>query len=157
MKIPIRLDAAVLLIAMPVLTGSLSALAQEKGYWRAANSNAEAITGDVAFSDTKISINYTSFAIAQIRKLQPAEIGAAFDADIGGGGSGNLYRLDIPAERKFVHHNSLCGNDNTEWMATYVQGRNLRIAFFSGSTMPVLTPEALTSSTNVCGSYSYVR
>lgn len=157
MKIPIRLSAAAILMAMPVLTCSLSALAQERGYWRAASSNAEAITSDVAISNTKISINLTSFTIAQIRKLQPAEINAAFDADIGAGGSGNLYRLNVPAGQRFAHHNTLCGSDDTEWMATYVQGRNLQIAFFSGSSMPVLTPDALANSTNVCGAYSYVR
>jgi hypothetical protein len=137
--------------------GSLTGAAQDKGYWRAASSNAGDITGDVSITNDKITINFSSFPIAQIRPLKPAESSAIFDADPGAGGSGHLYRLDIPAQKRFLHKNTLCGSDETEWLATYVQGRALHVAFFSGPDMPVFTPEALANTTDVCGTFSYSR
>ena len=132
-------------------------LAQETGTWRAASSTAKAITGDIAISKEKLSINFAAFPISQIRSLKPAEIGAAFDADTGGSGSGALYRLNVPAEKKFLHKNSLCGAEDTQWMVTYVNGHDLQVAFFSGKATPLLTPERVTNSTDLCGIYTYVR
>jgi hypothetical protein len=140
-----------------LLCCSISAAAQDKGYWRAVSSNASDITGDLAISDAKLSINLTGFPIAQIRPLKPAESTAVFDADPGAGGSGYLYRLNVPAGRRFLHHNTLCGSDDTQWMATYVQGRALHVAFFSGPDMPTMTSEALANSSDVCGTFSYSR
>jgi hypothetical protein len=135
----------------------LSSSAQDGGTWRAAGSTAVAITGDIAISDTKLLINFTPFTIAQIRKLDPAETGAAFDIGNGPAGTGNLYRVNVPAARRFLHHNTLCGSDETQWMATYISGRDLQVAFFSGTKMPVFTSEALANSNNLCGMFSYVR
>lgn len=131
--------------------------AQEKGIWRAASKTAKSITGDVAFGDERISIYFSGYAIAQIRPLTPVEIGAAFDSDSTAGGSGNLYRLSIPGTKKFMHGTTMCGGEETQWLATYSVGKSLQMSFFSGATMPVFTPEALGSSTNLCGTYSYVR
>jgi hypothetical protein len=144
-------------VALLALAWSLSSAAQEKGYWRAASSNANEITGDLTISDTKLTINLTGFPLAQIRKLTPAEMGAAFDADVNAPGSGNLYRLVVPAERRFFHHNTLCGTEDTQWMATYVAGRKLEVLFLSGSDTPLLTGEALSNSGNVCGRFTYER
>lgn len=139
-----------------LLAGSLAS-AQEKGYWRAASSNAGSITGDIELSDTKISINFSGFTIAQIRKLAPPEISAVFAAESNGIASGNLYRLKIPAEKRFLHHNSICGSDDTEWMVTSVVERTMYVAFFSGANTPEFTPEAMTNSTNLCGTFIYAR
>jgi hypothetical protein len=136
--------------------GAMLGSAQEKGYWRAASSNADSITGDIDLSATKVSINYTGFVIAQIRQLQPAEVSAIFAAE-GAGGTGNLYRLNIPANRRFLHHNSICGSDDTQWMVTSVAGRTLHVAFFSGSDTPVFTLEAINNSSSLCGAFTYVR
>jgi len=138
-----------------VLACCVPATAQEKGNWRAANSAAESITGDVALSDTKISINFSSFPIAQIRDLEPGEVSTAFDLDSTPGGGGSLYRLSIPALKRFLHRNALCGGEDTQWMAAYVAGHSLRLAFFSGQKMPVFTPDAI--ATDLCGTFSYVR
>jgi hypothetical protein len=135
----------------------MTAAAQEGGYWRAESSTTRSITGDVALSTEKISINYSGFVIARIRDLKPGEIIAAFDADNGAGGSGGLYRLSIPASKKFLHRNTLCGDEDTQWMATYVAGPSLHLAFFSGQKEPVLTPDALANAVNLCGVFSYVR
>jgi hypothetical protein len=140
-----------------LLLCSHPAIAQDKGYWQAVSSNAVAITGDLSISESKLSINMIAFPVAQIRALKATESSAAFDADPGEGGSGYLYRLNVPAARRFLHHNTLCGSDDTQWMATYVHGRTLRVAFFSGTDMPVITPDALANSTDVCGTFAYSR
>ena len=140
-----------------VLACCLLAGAQEKGYWRAASSTAGSITGDVAISAERIAINFSSFPIAQIRILQPAELSALFAAENGSTGSGNLYRLSVPAEKRFLHKNTLCGSDETQWLATYVAGNTLHLAFFSGPKMPVLTPEAIANTIDLCGTFLYVR
>lgn len=131
--------------------------AQDKGYWRATSSTATGITGDLGISDDKLSINFITFTLAEIRKLEPAEAVALFSAENGVPGGGFLYRLDVPATKRFLHKNTLCGSEETQWMATYATGRELRVAFFSGSKMPVLTPEALANSTDVCGTFVYGR
>lgn len=140
-----------------VLVGSVAGAAQERGDWRAASSSAKTITGDVGFSGEKIVINFSGFTIAQIRRLKPEEIGATFNAEADAAGSGNLYRLSIPPEKRFLHKNTLCGSEETQWVATYVMGKSLQLVFFSGASMPVLTPEAMANQTSLCGTFSYVR
>ena len=139
-----------------VLAFTLSASAQEDGPWRAASTNARAITGDVVFSPLKIAIDFTTFTIAQIRSLKTEEALALFNPDTPTGG-GNVFRVDIPADRRFLHKNTLCGSDSTQWIVSYAQGRSLQIAFFSGATPPVLTVEALNDAPNLCGIFSYIR
>ncbi len=135
----------------------LSSAAQDKGYWRAASTNSKAITGDISIGDDKVFINFLAFRIAQARTLGPAEVAAAFDADVNAGGTGELYHLNVPADRRFLHHNTLCGTEETQWMATYVSGRTLQVAFFSGQAPPVLTIDALENSTDLCGAFTYSR
>ena len=134
-----------------------SLAAQDKGYWRAESNNAKAITGDFALSDTRLTINFSSYTVAHIRALNSAEVAALFDADASAGFNGALYRLMIPADKRFLHKNTLCGTSDTEWMATFVTGRNLKVAFFSGENVPVLTIDALSNSMDVCGSFTYTR
>jgi hypothetical protein len=140
-----------------VLVCCMTAAAQDKGYWRAASSTAKSITGDVALSEEKISINFLSFTIARIRGLEQGEASALFDPDGTAAGSGSLYRLNVPGAKKFLHKNSLCGSDDTQWMVTYVAGRSLQLAFFSGEKPPVFTPDAIANSTDMCGKFGYVR
>jgi hypothetical protein len=140
-----------------VLASCAAARAQEKGTWRATSSTARSITGDVSLSDAKISISFANFTIARIRSLEPSEIGAAFDADSNAGGSGSLYKLNVPAATRFLHKNTLCGAEETQWMVTYVAGRTLQVAFFSGQKPPQLTLEAVGSSSDLCGTFTYTR
>jgi hypothetical protein len=144
-------------IAGLVVVCGVAATAQEKGYWRAENSTAKSITGDVALSDEKISINLVSFTVSRIRGLEKEEASALFEADGVATGSGSLYRLSIPASRTFLKKNTLCGSENTQWMVTYVAGRSLRVVFFSGQNPPVFTPDAIANSTDLCGRFGYVR
>ena len=146
-----QLTCGLLALAMTAAT----AAAQEKGLWRAANKTAQSVTGDIGFSETKFSLNFTSYTIAQIREFTPAEISAAFDGATGG--SGNLFRVSIPFDKKFLHKNSICNGEETQWIATYVSGKSLQIEFFSGASMPEFTPEAFAKMTNLCGVYMYAR
>jgi hypothetical protein len=126
------LAAAVLLTSL-TLTAHL--MAQSGGIWRATSSNAKSITGDVVLSDQKITINFLNFTMVRVRALE--------------------IRLQIPSTVKFLHKNTLCGTDDTEWMAIYAAGRTLQLAFFSGDKPPVLTREALSNSSDVCGTFTY--
>ena len=148
--------------AVLALTLSLPLIAQERGSWSPASKTAQAITGDITFSDSRMTINFFTLTIAEIRPLTPSEISAAFDTaeSTGTATTGHLYRLSIPGDKRFLHKNTLCGSDETQWMATYVSGKSgkqLQIAFFSNATPPVFTIEALRDSPNLCGTFSYAR
>ena len=150
--------SATLLLAFTLSASAQNKRDSDKGNWRASSSTATAITGDITVSESKLAINFTTFPLAPIRTLQPAEVSAIFSSvDSSTAASGNLYRLSVPAEKRFLHHNTLCGSDDTQWLATYVEGRALHVAFFSGSDVPVFTPEALANSSDVCGTFSYTR
>lgn len=140
-----------------VLAGSVPGAAQDRGMWMAASSNAKEITGDLTISDAKLTLNFYTYPLAPIRELKAAEAAAVFDADASANTGGNLYRLSIPAKQRFLHHNTLCGTEDTQWMATFVTGRELHMALFSGADMPVFTFEAITNSQEVCGRFTYAR
>ena len=153
MKAPKRLLAAVTcILAVPAML-----LAQERGQWRAASTTAKSVTGDIAFTEIKLILNFNAFTVAQIRPLTPAEATALFPSADATNGSGNLYRTDISGEKRFLHKNTLCGSEDTQWVATWVSGKTLQMALFSTATMPKLTAEDLPNATNLCGTYSYVR
>ena len=141
-----------------VLLCAFAASAQDVGTWRALSKTARSTTGDIILSAEHISINFTSFTIAEIKPLSASEATAAFNPDTPlPPGSGNLYRLRIPGNKKFLGKTTLCSAEDTQWMATYVTGKTLQVALFSGDTLPVLTPEAVVNATNLCGTYTYVR
>ena len=147
-----------LLTSLTTLLLTLPLLAQqEKGQWRAANQTARTITGDVLLTDDRISINFARFTISRARALEPSEISAAFDADTTAGGAGSLYRVNIPAGQKFLNRNSICGSEPTLWIASFAQGRSLKLAFFSSEKPPVFTLEALANSSDLCGTFTYTK
>ena len=146
-----------LVLAVLAFACSLTCAAQDQGYWRAASTNANSITGDLAIGKNRLTINFTSFPLTPVRVLKTEEVAAAFDADVNAGGNGELYRVTVPASKRFLHHNTLCGTEDAQWMATYVSGRSLQVAFFSGDTPPVLSMEALANSMSVCGMFTYSR
>jgi hypothetical protein len=148
---------SLVLAALFGFAASLPGVAQDSGYWRAASNNALAITGDLHIAAAKVTINFASFPLAQIRTLKAEEVSAVFDADSGASISGNLYRLNVPAAQRFLRHNTLCGSDDTEWMVTYASGRTLQVAFFSGPEAPVLSVDALAHSGSLCGVFTYAR
>lgn len=148
------------IVAASLFLFCLTAAAQQaRGNWRAASSTARTITGDITIATEKMSINFISFPISQARALDPAETHALFDPDstTPAPGTATLYHLNIPAERKFLNRNSLCGSDDTQWMVTYVTGRSLQLAFFSSQKPPVFTLEAISNSTDLCGTFAYIR
>lgn len=137
--------------------GVPAASAQDGGAWRAASTNAIAITSDIAIGKDKLSIDFLTYPLAPIRPLKPVEVSAVFDADVNAGVSGMLYRLRVPAAQRFLKKNTLCGDEDTQWMATYVTGHTLDVAFFSGDDMPVFTFDAISNSTALCGTFAYTR
>ncbi len=146
----------VIVAALPLLL-SLPCPAQDRGYWYAGSTTATSITGDITIADGRITLDFMTFPLAPIRTLKPEEVSAAFDADIHAGATGSLYRLNIRAAQRFLHHNTLCASEDTQWMATYVEGKTLHVTFFSGSDMPVFTFDALSHSSDVCGTFTYSR
>jgi hypothetical protein len=150
--------AAFGLLLAYLVAGAGQARAQEdQGYWRAASSNANAITGDIGIGGSKLTIDYFTFPLAPIRRLKPVEVSSVFDADVNAGINGMLYRLQVAPDRRFLHKNTLCGDDETQWMATYATGRTLQVAFFSGDDQPVFTFDAIQHSSAVCGTFIYSR
>lgn len=147
----------ILLSITAALLCSLPCIAQDKGYWRPASTTASSITGDLEISGSKLTINYIAFPLVQARTLVTAEVAAAFDADVNVGGTGTLYRLTVPAAQRFLHHNTLCGTEETQWMATFVTGHTMQVAFFSSPTPPVFTLDALRDSYELCGTFTYAR
>jgi hypothetical protein len=158
-KTTMRLSFQNALLAAAFLTLPLAAAltAQERGYWAAVSNTARSITGDVVLSEEKLTINFVKFPMSRVRALEQSEVSAVFDADSNAPGSGALYRLNIPAAQKFLRKNSLCGGEDTHWMATYTSGRSLRLAFFSGQRPPVFTLEAIGNSSDLCGTFTYGR
>lgn len=140
-----------------VFVYSFACAAQDKGYWYAEKGAANSITGDIKFYDELIKINAAVFPLARIRALGPDEVNAAFDVDVNSGGTGVLYRVNIPASQRFLNRNTLCGAEDTQWMATHVFGRKLQVAFFSGANPPKFTLDALQNSSNLCGTFAYSR
>ena len=142
------------------LSCCLPATAQEKGRWQPLSTTARGITGALAFSEERLTISFLKFPIAEIRDLTPAELQVIATPDARGKNSapaGHLYRLSIPAEQRFLNRNTLCGGEETQWIATAVQGKTLQIAVFSGAQMPILTAEAMSSATTLCGTFTYGR
>ena len=79
------MDKGIVVVAVLALVMACPGVgrAQDKGYWRAASTQANKITGDIVISDGRLTINFTGYTLALIHKLSPAEMGAAFDADVG--------------------------------------------------------------------------
>lgn len=150
-------DTLLCALAAALLFPCLVSVAEERGYWRAASSSARSVTGDIALGDEKLTINFYTTPVSRIRALEAAEVSSVFDIDSSTGGAGSLYRLDIPAEKKFQHKNSLCGAESTQWMVAYASGNSLQLAFFSGQKPPVFTFDAISNSTDKCGTFTYVR
>ena len=135
----------------------MAASAQDGGYWKATSKTASSITGDIGISGEKLSINFASFTIADLRPLTAEESMALFNLEADADGTGKLYRLNIPAQKTFLHRNTMCGAEATQYLATFASGKTLQAAFFSGSKMPVFTPDAIANSTALCGTFLYHR
>ena len=144
------------LLAVALLL-TLSIHAEERGYWRAASNSARNVTGDVSLGDEKLTINFSTTTISKVRPLEPTEVSSVFDTDSASAGTGSFYRVNIPAAKKFLHKNSLCGSENVQWMVAYAAGNSLQLAFFSGDKPPIFTFDAISNSADKCGTFTYVK
>jgi hypothetical protein len=144
-------------LALSILPAVAQDRNPERGIWHASSKTAKSVTGDIASSNLKISIDFSPYTIANIRTLTPTELAAAFEADPATpNGTGTLYRLLIPGNKKFLH-GTLCAATDTQWIATYLHGKTLQLIFFSGNNMPVLSVDALGNNSDLCGLYEYTR
>jgi hypothetical protein len=144
-------------LVLLALTLTASAQLAEKGLWRAASQNAASITGDISFSKSKINIGFNGFPLTPARELKPAEISALYDVAADTAGTGQLYRISIPGTLRLLNRNTLCGTADIHWLTTYMSGKVLKLTFFSSEEAPTLTFEAVQNSTDVCGTFTYVR
>jgi hypothetical protein len=146
-------------VATLILACALHSAAQQpdRGFWHAASNTATSVTGDLTISGSKLSIGFVNYVIAPIRSLKSEEVSAIFDADVNTAGPGEVYRLNVPGAQRFEHKNTLCGSEDTHYMVTWPSGKTLQVAFFSGEAVPVFTFEAISHSTSLCGTYTYVR
>lgn len=141
-----------------MLSGAARARAQEdRGAWMPSSANAKAITGPIVIAEGKVTLDYWIFPMAMIRRLKPVEVSSVFDADVNAGISGTLYRLRVPAAQRFERKNTLCGDQDAQWMATYVTGKKMNVAFFSGDDVPQFTFGAIQNSSALCGTFGYTR
>jgi hypothetical protein len=153
----LRKPLATLLLLLFTLTIQAQNGAQEHGYWRAASNTARSITGDITLGGERITLNFWTTPVSRARDLSGSELSAVFDTDSNAARTGSLYRLNIPAARKFLRKNSLCGAEDVQWMAAYAQGNSLQLAFFSGEKPPVFDFDAIRNSTDLCGTFTYVK
>jgi len=149
--------AAAGVMLLGAVCGAAQTNPQDRGYWRAATNTTEKMTAEIAIAETKVTLNTTTFPVVPVRKLKPAEVTALFDADVNAGISGNLYGLHVRGGTRIVEHSTLCGDEETRWMVTYVTGRTLQVAFFSGDDPPEFTFDAISNSTTLCARYTYTR
>jgi hypothetical protein len=152
-----RAFAMSVLLAGMVCSAARVCAQEDRGLWRAASTNALAITGDITIGEAKVTLDFNTFPLALIRRLKPVEVSAVFDADVSAGIEGTLYRLRVPPGKYIVKRNTLCGGEETQWMATYATGHTLKVAFFSSDDMPVFTFDAMQNTTTLCGTYAYGR
>lgn len=153
----IRARITVMLVLVGLCMAARVSAQEDRGLWSAASKSAHAITGDISIGEAKVTINFATFPLAQIRRLKPVEVSAVFDADVNAGIEGTLYRLRVPPGQYIVKKNTLCGGEETQWMATYATGHTLKVAFFSGDEMPVFTFDAMQDTTTLCGKFVYGR
>lgn len=129
----------------------------DKGNWRPASKTASSITGGLVLSEERMMMGFIPVTIAPIRHAEPAEVSSVFDLAADDNAGGELYRLNIPADRQLLHKNVLCGGEDTTYMLTAVSGKTLQVAFFSGAKLPELKPEVIANSTALCGTFTYSR
>ena len=157
MKRRMMVAAAAGMILVGVVFGAAQATSPDIGHWSAKTDRTRDMTGDLTITPGMLTIYQSKFPLARVRKLTPAETGAVFDADTNARIGGDLYRLHVPPGVYYTGGDLLCGREVIRWMATYVSGRTLQVAFFSGDDAPVFTFDAVSNSTAMCGMYIFSR
>ena len=151
-----RIPCALVLL----LSAALMAAQKEpsdKGNWHPLSKTAASITGPILLSEERLMMGFIPVTIAPIRHAEPAEVSSVFDLPADSNPGGELYRLNIPADRQLLHKNVLCGAEDTTYMLTATSGKTLQVAFFSGGKLPDLKPESIANSNTLCGTFTYSR
>ncbi len=150
-----RFSALVLLLSAALMSAQKEP--SDKGNWRPASKTASSITGPITLSEERLMMGFIPVTIAPIRHAEPAEVSSVFDVPADSNPGGELYRMNISADRQLLHKNVLCGTEDTTYMLTTVSGKTLQVAFFSGGKLPDLKPETIANSNTLCGTFTYSR
>jgi hypothetical protein len=116
------------------------------------------ITGTVRFSSKSISIRGRSYPLMLTHTLTAQELNDAKPLfSIDKATSGFLFQVSIPAKAPMLNRNTLCGEKCTWVLAVYTAPDQLNLSFITGSATPSLAPGALMNSSNMSGTYWYVK
>jgi hypothetical protein len=132
--------------------------------WFAVSTTAMGITGDIKFSMNALRINRHTYNLKLVhpldeRDLQNASLLMSYN-QVPLNQDAYLFKTTIPKNSPMLGSNTPCGTKNIEWvLAIITKGKQdyLDLAFFSGAALPDLSPPAINRSTELCGTYGYLR
>jgi hypothetical protein len=127
--------------------------------WAAMSHTAMSITGDVQLSESTIIMSGNQYKLTSARPLETADLeNAGKITDVSRPSSAALYKTEIGSALKLVNGNSICGEEDAQWILAVRRGESeLSLAFFSGTDEPNLDYKVVNSSKSLCGTYSYSR
>ncbi|MGX7706445.1 hypothetical protein [Methylobacterium sp. Gmos1] len=133
-------------LLLPMLAASPALAASGVERWSALSLTAQAITGDIALSPTRL--------VAAGRSL-PLAVAADIPAfgTLAGPVAARILRVTRPVDPVLLRGNRLCGAP-VRWIVAYRRegGRRLTLAAFTGNDLP-----ASESGPDLCATFSYAR
>lgn len=135
--------------------------------WTAMSNTAYSITGDIRSTPTSLIIAGHRLDLRLVRQLDHDDLVNAseiFTMKFASNLTGGLYHTNLPASTTLLGGNTLCGKKkDTTWIVVLVsrssapdRAGNLYLATFSGSKSPDLTPSVVATSSDLCGTYTYL-
>jgi hypothetical protein len=129
------------------------------------STTAMGITGDVVETANELIIQNRHLTLTPVRGLDNQELHDAaqlLNATLNSSTRGELYKTYLPANARLQNANTLCGQQATSWVVMVHTvdrdgGVNLDLAFFSGDKQPNLTPAAISTSKELCGTFWYQK
>jgi hypothetical protein len=127
------------------------------------STTAMGITGDIETTQNELIIQSHRLKLKLVRNFEGEGLANAshlLDATLNSNTKGQLYRTYLPARTRLQSTNKLCGQKPTTWVVILHtidrENRvNLELAFFSGNQQPNLTPAAINTSKDLCGTFWY--
>ena len=135
-------------VFLAIMVGLLATLAHaEPAAWLAMSKTAMSITGDITLDDYHLT-----FANGTGLDLEPYEM--AREGDWAGSGdavTGDVFKIDPPANPKLLHGNLFCAAPAT-YVVLWTPGESeLTLNVYTGDEAPTGTPDV----DALCASYSY--
>jgi hypothetical protein len=128
--------------------------------WTALSTAAMGITGDVKTTDSTMAIGTKRLTLNLIHTLGNEDIRNAaklFSLKPDERVFGGLYSTHFAATTKLQSGNTLCGKSSVSWVLEVRDGKDLYVAYFSGTDEPNLAPEVLNNSRDLCGAFWYEK